>query len=129
MNQEPTDTSVIAQMLDSIEEAIGADISWSSVPPPVIASDHDDDVASSTRATASTVAGTTESNGRAAAAPAAARAKPRRTTHPFEGLSAELRVYPDPPPPLGERMTERRPLAQGTARDVIAKFHWDGDGK
>jgi hypothetical protein len=104
MTQDHPETE-IASMLDSIEEAIDADITWSSVPPPPEEQPLDSLFVDVEAAANDRDAGP---------APRAER--------PFDGISCELRTYPDPPPrPAGIGARVR-----GSTRDVMERFRWGG---
>jgi hypothetical protein len=104
MNQTNPETD-IASMLDSIEEAIDADIDWSSVPPPPAETEME-----SLFVDVEAAANETEPSSGEAAEKA------------FEGISCELRVYPDARPrPAGVGARVR-----GSTRDVMAGFRWGG---
>jgi hypothetical protein len=117
MNDEISKESDIASMLDSIEEAIGADISWSSLPPPITMEVEAEMPALPRAAPAVTLAAPAERDHEEEHLELAPR-----DAHPFHGISCELRAYPDPPP----RTAGVGGLVRGSARDVMDRFKWGG---
>lgn len=113
MTESALDNAQLLSMLDGIEEAIGADVTWSDLPPALEA-----EVVSAALATESPprVSGT--------------RPKIDVTTAPFAGLSSELRRYPDAAP----RRAGTGPRVRGSTSAVLASFNWgppargDSDG-
>jgi hypothetical protein len=133
MNDETSDHSDIASMLDSIEEAIGADISWSSLPPPITLEVEAPEVSNVPNPPpAVTVAPTDDVHREEAHREEAHREEAHREeqhvelaprdAHPFHGISSALRTYPDPAP----RTAGVGGLVHGSARDVMNRFKWGG---
>jgi hypothetical protein len=111
----------IASMLDSIEEAIGADMSWSDVPPPDASEGGEVEVIQVIELDAAPAPVLTMN------APAAEEPLPEPLLSapepaPFQGISSELRTYPDPTP----RPAGVGGFVRGSTRDVMGLFKWGG---
>jgi hypothetical protein len=111
----------IASMLDSIEEAIGADMSWSDVPPPAAGDDGEVEVVQVIEIDAAPVPALTM-NAPAAEEPPPEPPNAAPEIPPFHGISSELSTYPDPTP----RPAGIGGFVRGSTRDIMGLFKWGG---
>jgi hypothetical protein len=116
----------IASMLDSIEEAIGADMSWSDVPPvpPAVAGEEGEVEVIQVIEIDDAPVPVLTMNAPASEEPYAAPEEPYVAPEipPFQGISSELSTYPDPTP----RPAGIGGFVRGSTRDIIGLFKWGG---